>query len=258
MWERQIIVGFPDVIRKIYLICLRMEQRGLVQPPLWKQHDLLIVNSNPYAYSFPTRKPHKFLDGEFGIYETLSDLPHNTKAVKLLRTLAAIVRPHMRRYNVHVPYFTKLHPEGRNLGLNEYNGCMDDYSRYDTHAISLCLRNRVDPAKFLPLEELLSTLCHELAHIWEDDHGDYFHGQWKAIMEEVEEDLGGKIKIRRDNPRGLREYARKLRWLQWADKKVATNGVKKRRRTSSRSIKAAWKWESTYWNFEELPPAEED
>lgn len=78
----------------------------------------------------------------------------------------------MRRYNMHIPRLTELHPQRENLrlGRNDFfyvnTGHMAKKWRrlhHNTHTISIRFRIELGVTQFLPLEELLNTLCHELA-----------------------------------------------------------------------------------------------
>jgi hypothetical protein len=159
-----------------------------------------------FIYDFPDVQPHDFLDGHVDLYRIIAGLPHGSKAIQLLRTLAAIAKPFMRRYNIRIPRFAELHPHRENLvlGRNDfgvYMGYMGYKPRrlhHGTNTISIRLRNEFDITEFLPLEELVNILCHELAHIWYFRHGLRFHWSWKTNMDEVEQILDCKIKIKRE------------------------------------------------------------
>jgi hypothetical protein len=148
-------------------------------------------------------------------------------------------------------------PTSGNLGINWSDGFVKKTSRYDTVHIALRLRHVNDHDKFLPLEELLSTLCYELAHYWYEEHTVEFHRKWKSLMGEVEENMGNKFKIPHNNPSGLETDAKTLRWLQWEKKRAWKNGVKKQRKACPKSMIATWKWKKWYWSYEKLPCASE-
>jgi len=57
------------------------------------------------------------------------------------------------------------------------------------------LRDPKNPGKSYALEVLLCTLTHELAHHWDSNHSLLFFRKWRHFMEEVEMDLGGKIRL---------------------------------------------------------------
>jgi len=46
--------------------------------------------------------------------------------------------------------------------------------------------------------QMLDTLCHELAHSWyrADAHGDWFVRKWAALRRELEQYLGGNVRVR--------------------------------------------------------------
>jgi hypothetical protein len=103
-----------------------------------------------------------------------------------------------------------------------------------------------DPDQFLPLEVVLPTLCHELTQVWEWDHNDRFHLKGKALMDEIENDLGGRVKLRRDNPGSLTGYAEKHMLLRWEPK---PNTRKQQPTGNMERARTTWQWENWFWSL---------
>jgi hypothetical protein len=125
------------------------------------------------------------------------------------------VAPLVKRHNIAIHAIGELDPMGKILRVNTEDGFDTEVSRYKTIVIGLRLRYKEAPDRFLPLEELLGTPCHELAHCWYGDHTTNFHRKWKALMGELEEGMGNRLRIPQDNPGGHEDYAKILRRLQW-------------------------------------------
>jgi hypothetical protein len=112
---------------------------------------------------------------EFQCLRTYTDLPDQLKAEKLLRTLAIITRPAMKRHHLSIPVLSELLPS-RDWNADNMIGPpgevpqKDKYGYYKSIGIRIKLRDEHDPTKFLSLEYLLGIMCHELAHCWHADH----------------------------------------------------------------------------------------
>jgi hypothetical protein len=140
------------------------------------------------------------LDGEFLQYSVSGNAPQKPSACILLRTLAAIVVPLMRRHllrsKIDLPIvLEEFFPQNPNL-LGIYQEENDPTTgAFDFSTIFLRLRSPHDWTTFMPLGEILCTLCHELAHSWYLNHSDLFYFKWKDLMQELNEDLEGMLII---------------------------------------------------------------
>ncbi|KAI0661757.1 WLM domain-containing protein [Cubamyces menziesii] len=97
------------------------------------------------------------------------------EARQLLRALAAQVRPIMKAEGFVVNSLEEYEYNRVFLGRNWNNG----------EVVELVLRDSV--GNFLPTPCLLSTLCHELAHIKHMNHGPAFQALWKKLQNNVRE-----------------------------------------------------------------------
>ncbi|KAK0204771.1 WLM domain-containing protein [Desarmillaria ectypa] len=102
-------------------------------------------------------------------------LPGNDQddAMQLLRALAAQVRPVMKAHGFVVNSLEEYEHNNVFAGRNWNNG----------ETVELVLRR--PGGSFLPIYWLMSTLCHELAHIKHMNHGPAFQALWKLLRIEV-------------------------------------------------------------------------
>ncbi|KAF7794803.1 hypothetical protein EIP86_005945 [Pleurotus ostreatoroseus] len=108
----------------------------------------------------------------------ITPLPGVTPAVtedakQLLRALAAQVRPVMKAHGFEVNSFEEYEHNQVFAGRNWNNG----------ETIEIVLRGA--HGFFLPTSWLMSTLCHELAHIKHMNHGPAFQALWAQLRREV-------------------------------------------------------------------------
>ncbi|KAI0367791.1 WLM-domain-containing protein [Pilatotrama ljubarskyi] len=97
------------------------------------------------------------------------------EARQLLRALAAQVRPIMKAEGFVVNSFEEYEHNKVFAGRNWNNG----------EVVELVLRG--SNGAFLPTSWLLSTLCHELAHIKHMNHGPAFQALWAKLRRDVRE-----------------------------------------------------------------------
>jgi DNA-dependent metalloprotease WSS1 len=103
--------------------------------------------------------------------------PHANQALLALRKIASLVKPIMRRRNWSVGTLCEFYPEERNLlGLNINRN----------EKICLRLRYPSDERQFLPIEEVVDTMLHELCHYVHGPHNEQFHALWNQIRDEHE------------------------------------------------------------------------
>ncbi|QIW95908.1 hypothetical protein AMS68_001426 [Peltaster fructicola] len=113
----------------------------------------------------------------FTTYEHLQGLPRGDSALTLLRKVASMVKPIMRKRGWTVRVLAEFLPvEANLLGLNINRG------------MKICLRLRYhnNPDLFLPIEQVVDTLLHELSHnVW-GEHDANFHRLWDELRDEHE------------------------------------------------------------------------
>jgi DNA-dependent metalloprotease WSS1 len=113
----------------------------------------------------------------FNSYEHLQGLPRGDAALTMLRKVASLVKPIMRKRGWKVQILAEFLPAEQNLlGLNINKG----------YKICIRLRYHNNPDLFLPIEEVVDTLLHELSHnVW-GDHDSNFHRLWGELRDEHE------------------------------------------------------------------------
>lgn len=113
----------------------------------------------------------------FHQYEHLNGLPRTDAALTMLRKVGSLVKPIMRKRNWTVKVLAEfLPPEQNLLGLNINRG----------YKICIRLRYHNNPDLFLPLEQVVDTMLHELSHnVW-GDHDSNFHRLWDELRDEHE------------------------------------------------------------------------
>lgn len=96
----------------------------------------------------------------------------------MLRKIASLVKPIMRNRSWHVGTFSEFYPEQQQnlLGMNTGKGIR----------IDVRLRYPSDKTLFLPLEEVVDTMLHELSHNVFGPHDAKFHKLWDELREEYE------------------------------------------------------------------------
>lgn len=117
------------------------------------------------------------LDPLIGQYEHESHRPRADHAIFLLRKIASMVKPIMRRRNWRVGILAEFVPSDKGLlGLNTNYG----------EKINLRLRYAGDETQFLPLEEVVDTMLHELVHNDIGPHNEKFHALLDQLRDELE------------------------------------------------------------------------
>ncbi|CCX06849.1 WLM domain-containing protein [Pyronema domesticum] len=110
-----------------------------------------------------------------GTITYLHALPRPQHALFLLRRVASIVKPIMVAHGYKIITFAEMFPkEAGLLGLNYNKG------------VKLCIRLRpqYDPSKFLPEEDLIATMLHELTHNVYGPHDEKFYGHLRKLEDE--------------------------------------------------------------------------
>lgn len=110
-------------------------------------------------------------------YSHLAKFPREKDALHILKKVASLVKPIMRARNWKVGQLTEFYPEQHNLlGLNVGHG----------QKICLRLRYPSDRNQFIPIEQVIDTMLHELAHNVHGPHDDKFHALWNQLRDEHE------------------------------------------------------------------------
>ena len=117
--------------------------------------------------------------GEVGSITALKSQPRADEALDLLRKIASLVKPIMRKHGWHLPTLSEFFPKNPNLlGVNINGGAK----------ICIRLRPQHDPSSFLPLEDsLIGTMLHELTHNVRGPHDDVFFKQLDALQDEYDD-----------------------------------------------------------------------
>lgn len=102
----------------------------------------------------------------------------DTQALNLLTRAAEQVKPIMAKRNWVVPLLTEFYPDSTNLlGLNHNHG----------QKIEVRLRYPMNDNAFLPYEDILGTLLHELVHIEIGPHNEDFYRLLDELKAECED-----------------------------------------------------------------------
>jgi len=133
------------------------------------------ANGGPSGVQRSYASQLKETEALFNSYEHLHGLPRGEAALTMLRKVASLVKPIMRKRGWRVQILAEfLPPEQNLLGLNINKG----------YKICLRLRYHNNPDLFLPVEQVVDTMLHELSHnIW-GDHDSNFHRLWAELREE--------------------------------------------------------------------------
>ena len=104
--------------------------------------------------------------------------PREAEALQTLRKVASLVKPIMRQRSWRVGVLTEFWPPEQNLlGLNWNKG----------QKICLRLRYPHDERQFIPLDQVVDTMLHELCHNVHGPHDEAFHKLWDQLRDEHEQ-----------------------------------------------------------------------
>ncbi|QPG95926.1 hypothetical protein C2857_002541 [Epichloe festucae Fl1] len=112
-----------------------------------------------------------------GTYVHLAREARANEALHTLKKVASLVKPIMRARGWKVRQLAEFYPDQTNLlGLNVNKG------------MKICLRLRYpgDRNQFLPTENVVDTMLHELAHIVHGPHDQQFHALWDQLRDECQ------------------------------------------------------------------------
>ncbi|KAI9711389.1 MAG: hypothetical protein M1828_001934 [Chrysothrix sp. TS-e1954] len=108
-------------------------------------------------------------------YIHLDKLPRAKDALSALQKIASLVKPIMRTRGWKIGALAEFFPNEPNLlGLNIDRG----------RKICVRLRYPGDLTQFMPLENCVDTLLHELCHIEIGPHDNSFHAMWNVLRDE--------------------------------------------------------------------------
>ncbi|KAF9876707.1 WLM domain-containing protein [Colletotrichum karsti] len=111
------------------------------------------------------------------LYSHLPDFPRASDALQTLKKVASLVKPIMRARGWKVRELAEFYPDQANLlGLNVNRG----------QRILIRLRYPGDRSLFLPIEQVVDTMLHELSHIVFGPHDGKFHALWNQLRDEHE------------------------------------------------------------------------
>lgn len=117
------------------------------------------------------------LDPLIGGFSHDAHRPRAADALLTLRKIASLVKPIMRARGWRVGTLAEFYPEQHNLlGINCNRG----------QKICLRLRYATDANQFLPMEQVIDTCLHELAHNVFGPHDAKFHALWDQLRDEYE------------------------------------------------------------------------
>ncbi|GAV98903.1 WLM-domain-containing protein [Lentinula edodes] len=107
----------------------------------------------------------------------LKDRKSADKALEMLRRVASLVKPIMRKHSWVLPVLAEFFPDNPNLlGLNVNMG----------HQILVRLRPPHSPDSFLPEEDVVQTMLHELTHNVHGPHDEKFYKFLAELQEEYD------------------------------------------------------------------------
>lgn len=150
-------------------ISLKLVVSGLSDPQIFPV-------SHPSS-STMARRPGTELDPLVTEYQHDQHRPRAAEALLSLRKIASLVKPIMRQRNWRVGVLTEFYPQESNLlGLNINRG----------QKICLRLRYPGDERQFLPVEQVVDTMLHELCHNVHGPHDEHFHALWNQLRDEHE------------------------------------------------------------------------
>lgn len=133
--------------------------------------------SQPTPSGLSDTMSHGELDPLVSQYQYESHRRRAPEALKALQKIASIVKPIMRQRNWRVGTLCEFYPPEHDLlGLNINRG----------EKICLRLRHPGDEDQFLPLEQVVDTMLHELCHIVHGPHDQQFHALWNQLRDEHE------------------------------------------------------------------------
>jgi hypothetical protein len=173
-------------------------------------------------------------DALVGQYSHLATLPREKDALHALRRIASLVKPIMRARNWTVGTLAEFYPDQQNLLGKDtsflYKYMLTAFTGINVNkGMKICLRLRYpgDQNQFLPMEQVVDTMLHELSHNVHGPHDAKFHALWDQLRKEYEglvskgytgegflsegHRLGGRGTVPRDEARRIARLAAEKR-----------------------------------------------
>ncbi|KAL1697645.1 WLM domain-containing protein [Schizophyllum commune] len=144
----------------------------------------------------------------------LKDQPRGDEALDMLKRVASLAKPIMRKRNWHLPTLGEFLPDDPNLlGINVNRG----------HQIFLRLRPAANPSTFYDLEFVMGTMLHELTHNHRGPHDEVFYKYLDGLEDEY-------AALKRSGYAGEGFYSRgRVLGASASDKRRAAEAAEKRR-----------------------------
>ncbi|TVY44583.1 DNA-dependent metalloprotease [Lachnellula occidentalis] len=117
------------------------------------------------------------IDALVSEYSHLKKFSRGDEALQKLKKIASLVKPIIRARNWRVGVLAEFYPDDKNLlGINQNRG----------QKICLRLRYPGDKDQFIPHEQVVDTMLHELAHNEIGPHNAAFHALWDQLRKEFD------------------------------------------------------------------------
>ncbi|KAG0055295.1 hypothetical protein BGZ83_009053 [Gryganskiella cystojenkinii] len=133
-------------------------------------------------------------------FSCLTSKKNHEEAMKILKKVATMVRPIMKAHGWKITHLEEFYRKGL-LGMNTNRGWK----------IQLCLRYHSDENLFLPWEEILGTMLHELAHNIRGPHDEKFYKALNDLNDEYDKVVASGYKGEGFDADGHRLGSRGLR-----------------------------------------------
>ncbi|KAJ3814440.1 WLM domain-containing protein [Lentinula aff. lateritia] len=121
----------------------------------------------------------------------LKDRKSADKALEMLRRVASLVKPIMRKHSWVLPVLAEFFPDNPNLLVRTKHPCNlgGSLTKPDVnmgHQILVRLRPPHSPDSFLPEEDVVQTMLHELTHNVHGPHDEKFYKFLAELQEEYD------------------------------------------------------------------------
>ncbi|PPQ64287.1 hypothetical protein CVT26_002170 [Gymnopilus dilepis] len=174
----------PELGRKVRVVTVPTQEKNIMDMVLsdktrrrrqWDVLPLRVSNARTPAVHilFDTSMPDIFVQS----FTHLKDMKNADKALHMLQRVASLVKPIMRKRNWVLPVLAEFFPDNPALlGLNVNMG----------QKILVRLRPSYSPDSFLPEEDVVGTMLHELTHNVHGPHDDKFYKYLSGLQEEYD------------------------------------------------------------------------
>jgi hypothetical protein len=119
---------------------------------------------------------------QIGSIKHLDHMPKATMALSILNRLVERVKPIMDEHNLSIGTLNEFYDDDddEHMGWNEGKG----------EVVMIRLREMADKSKFLPEEEIIDTMLHELTHNRYCDHDGDFESYLQGLRDEYDSKYG--------------------------------------------------------------------